>query len=61
MRLVDKLEKDLVHIAVEISMDNEDGGKSIISEIPPCKAEIVISNLVKSWTKTRLDKSRYIA
>ena len=52
----DKLEKDLVQIAVENSVDSEDGGKSIIREMPPYEAESVISNLVKSWIKTRLDR-----
>ncbi|XVE98107.1 hypothetical protein REPUB_Repub03eG0076800 [Reevesia pubescens] len=56
LRAADKLEKDLVQIAVENSVDSEDGGKSIIREMPPYEAESVISNLVKSWIKTRLDR-----
>ena len=32
MKTVDKLEKDLVHNTIEISMDNEDGGKLIIRD-----------------------------
>nr|KYP61653.1 hypothetical protein KK1_016161 [Cajanus cajan] len=51
----DKLEKDLVQIAVEDSVDSEDGGKSIIREMCPYEAEAVIINLVKSWIKTRVD------
>ncbi|TKY60844.1 DUF810 protein [Spatholobus suberectus] len=52
----DKLEKDLVRIAVEDSVDSEDGGKSIIREMCPYEAEAVIINLVKSWIKTRVDR-----
>ncbi|OIV94288.1 hypothetical protein TanjilG_00037 [Lupinus angustifolius] len=52
----DKLEKDLVHIAVEDSIDSEDGGKSIIREMHPYESEVVIANLVKSWIKTRVER-----
>ncbi|KFK40373.1 hypothetical protein AALP_AA3G365200 [Arabis alpina] len=52
----DKLEKDLVQIAVQDAVDSEDGGKSIIREMPPFEAEVVIGNLVKSWIKTRVDR-----
>ncbi|KAK8644936.1 hypothetical protein V6N13_118795 [Hibiscus sabdariffa] len=55
LRASDKLEKDLVQIAVENSVNCEDGGKSIIREMPPYEVESIISNLVKSWIKTRLD------
>ncbi|XP_030541722.2 protein unc-13 homolog [Rhodamnia argentea] len=54
----DKLEKDLVQVAVEDSVDSEDGGKSIIQEMPPYEAESVITNLVMSWIKTRVDRLR---
>ncbi|KAF6164495.1 hypothetical protein GIB67_025321 [Kingdonia uniflora] len=56
LRAADKLEKDLVQIAVEDSVDSEDGGKSLIREMPPFEAEAVIGNLVKVWIKTRLDR-----
>ncbi|GMI92731.1 hypothetical protein like AT2G25800 [Hibiscus trionum] len=56
LRAADKLEKDLVQIAVENSVDSEDGGKSIIREMPPYEVESMISNLVKAWIKTRLDR-----
>ncbi|XP_065848994.1 protein unc-13 homolog [Euphorbia lathyris] len=52
----DKLEKDLVQIAVEDAVDSEDGGKSIIQKMPPYEAEALILDLVKSWIKTRLDR-----
>lgn len=52
----EKLEKDLVHMAVEDSVDSEDGGKSIIQEMTPYEAEGVISNLIKSWIRTRIER-----
>ena len=52
----DKLEKDLVQIAVEDAVDSDDGGKSVIREMPPYEAEAVIANLVKAWIKTRVDR-----
>ncbi|ESQ50368.1 hypothetical protein EUTSA_v10001900mg [Eutrema salsugineum] len=52
----DKLEKDLVQIAVQDAVDSEDGGKSVIREMPPFEAEVAIGNLVKSWIKTRVDR-----
>lgn len=56
LRAADKLEKDLVLIAVEDSVDSDDGGKAIIREMPPYEAEAVIANLVKVWIKTRVDR-----
>ncbi|KAE8676107.1 Detected protein of confused Function [Hibiscus syriacus] len=47
LRAADKLEKDLVQIAVEDSVDSDDGGKAIIREMPPYEAESAIGNLVK--------------
>ncbi|KAJ7958818.1 Retinol dehydrogenase 13 [Quillaja saponaria] len=58
LRASDKLEKDLVQIAVEDSVDSEDGGKAIIREMPPYEAEAAIANLVKVWIKTRLDRMK---
>lgn len=55
LRAADKLEKDLVQIAVEDSVDSDDGGKAIIREMPPFEAESAIANLAKDWIKTRLD------
>lgn len=52
----DKLEKDLVQMAVEDSVESEDGGKGIIQEMTPYEAESVIADLVKSWIKTRIDR-----
>ncbi|KAI3801978.1 hypothetical protein L1987_30098 [Smallanthus sonchifolius] len=52
----DKLEKDLVQMAVEDSVNSDDGGKSIIQEMTPYEAEAVIVDLVKSWIKTRVGR-----
>ncbi|XP_057968480.1 protein unc-13 homolog [Malania oleifera] len=57
-RAADKVEKDLVQIAVEDSVDSEDGGKAIIQEMSPYEAEAVIANLVKSWIRTRADRMK---
>ena len=54
----EKLEKDLVEMAVADSLDSEDGGKSTIQEMAPYEAQAVITNLVKSWIQTRLDRLR---
>lgn len=51
LRAADKLEKDLVQIAVEDSVDSDDGGKAIIREMPPFEAEGAIANMVKDWIK----------
>ncbi|ONK69758.1 uncharacterized protein A4U43_C05F26410 [Asparagus officinalis] len=56
LKAADKLEKDLVHIAVEESVDSEDGGKALIREMPPFEAESSIADLVKTWIKTRVDR-----
>ncbi|XP_023546194.1 uncharacterized protein LOC111805369 [Cucurbita pepo subsp. pepo] len=56
LNAADKLEKDLVQIAVGDSVDSEDGGKSIIREMPPYEAETLIANLVKTWISTRVDR-----
>ncbi|MBA0699897.1 hypothetical protein Goari_001498, partial [Gossypium aridum] len=54
LRAADKLEKDLVQIAVQDEVDSDDGGKAIIREMPPYEAEAAIGNLVKGWIKTRV-------
>ncbi|KAG8049620.1 hypothetical protein GUJ93_ZPchr0009g1125 [Zizania palustris] len=56
LKAADKLEKDLVNIAVEDSVDSDDGGKSLIREMPPYEAENAIANLVKVWIKERVDR-----
>ncbi|KAJ6811911.1 uncharacterized protein M6B38_151325 [Iris pallida] len=56
LKAADKLEKDLVHIAVEDSVDSDDGGKALIREMPPYEAESSIADLVKKWIQTRVGK-----
>lgn len=52
----DKLEKDLVQMAVADSVESEDGGKAIIQEMTPYEAEAVVASLVKSWIITRVER-----
>ncbi|CAH9057054.1 unnamed protein product [Cuscuta epithymum] len=52
----DKLEKNLVKMAVADAEDSDDGGKALIQEMIPFEAEAVISELVKSWIRTRVDR-----
>lgn len=52
----DRLEKQLVQVAVEDAVESDDGGKSIIKEMPPYDTEAVIGTLVKSWIRTRVDR-----
>ncbi|XP_019163207.1 PREDICTED: uncharacterized protein LOC109159568 [Ipomoea nil] len=52
----DKLEKNLVKMAVADAVESDDGGKALIQEMIPFEAEAVIVNLVKSWIRTRVDR-----
>ncbi|KAL2229011.1 UNVERIFIED_CONTAM: Protein unc-13 [Sesamum indicum] len=52
----EKLEKELVEMAVADLVESEDGGKAIIQEMAPYEAEAVMNNLVKSWILTRVDR-----
>ncbi|KAL8128623.1 hypothetical protein V2J09_017778 [Rumex salicifolius] len=54
----DKLEKQVVQIAVDDAVESEDGGKDIIKEMPPYEAESLIATLVKSWITTRVDRMK---
>ncbi|KAM3229310.1 hypothetical protein ACQJBY_060283 [Aegilops geniculata] len=56
LNAADKLEKNLVNIAVEDFLDSDDGGKSLIRQMPPYEAENAIAALVKGWMKERVDK-----
>ncbi|XP_020579935.1 uncharacterized protein LOC110024356 [Phalaenopsis equestris] len=58
LKAAQNLEKDLVLIAVEDSVDSEDGGKGLIREMLPYEAESVISSLTKSWVRARVEKLR---
>ncbi|XP_058213755.1 protein unc-13 homolog isoform X2 [Rhododendron vialii] len=54
----DKLERVLVQIAVEDSVESEDGGKAVIQEMTPFESEGVMDSLVKTWIGTRVDRLR---
>lgn len=56
LKAADKLEKDLVNIAVEDSVDSDDGGMSLIREMSPYEAESAIMDLVRAWINTRVDR-----
>ncbi|KAK4757842.1 hypothetical protein SAY87_019143 [Trapa incisa] len=58
LRAADKLEKDLVQIAVEDAVESDDGGKGIIREMPPYEAEAAIANLVKVWIGARIERMK---
>ncbi|XP_031489104.1 protein unc-13 homolog [Nymphaea colorata] len=58
LKSADNLEKELVNIAVEDSVDSEDGGKGIIREMPPYEAESVVASLAKTWIKLRAESLR---
>ncbi|CAA7410096.1 unnamed protein product [Spirodela intermedia] len=55
LKAADKLEKDLVQIAVEDSVESEDGGKAIIREMPPFEAESAMARLARTWIGRRVD------
>lgn len=55
LKAADKLDKDLVNIAVEDSVESDDGGKTIIREMPPT---IVMVSLAKMWIKSRGERLR---
>ncbi|CAO2188025.1 unnamed protein product [Urochloa humidicola] len=56
LKAADKLENDLIHIVIEDSMDIDDGGKSLVRQMPPYEAGTVMANLVKAWVKEQADK-----
>ncbi|RVW28806.1 hypothetical protein CK203_096908 [Vitis vinifera] len=51
-----KLEKILVQMVVEDSVDCEDGGKAIVREMVPYEVDSVIYCLLKKWIGERLEK-----
>lgn len=55
LKAADKLEKDLVQIAVEDSAESEDGGKAVIREMPPFEAESAMARLARAWIGRRVD------
>ncbi|KAJ4968924.1 hypothetical protein NE237_015625 [Protea cynaroides] len=51
-----KLEKVLVQMVVEDSVDCEDGGKAIVREMQPYEVDSIILRLLKKWVIDRLKK-----
>lgn len=56
LKEADKLEKDLIHIVIEDSMNTDDRGKSLLSGMTPYEAGTVLANLLKTWVKKQVDK-----
>lgn len=53
-----RLEKTLVHVVVEDSVDCPDGGKSVVREMVPFDVESFVSNLLKTWVGMRMERGR---
>lgn len=53
-----RLEKILVQMVVEDTVDCEDGGKSIVREMEPYEVESIIIRLLRKWIEERLRKAR---
>ena len=51
-----KLEKLLVQMVVEDSVECDDGGKSIVREMVPYEVDSIILSLLKRWIDERLKK-----
>ncbi|XP_057781519.1 protein unc-13 homolog [Salvia miltiorrhiza] len=49
-----KLEKALVQMVVEDSVECEDGGKAIVREMVPYEADTIIVRLLKQWMQEKL-------
>lgn len=56
----DKLEKVLVQMVVEDSVDCEDGGKTIVREMVPYEVDTIIMNLLRKWMDESLNKCRQL-
>ncbi|KAI3459535.1 hypothetical protein Pfo_016198 [Paulownia fortunei] len=53
-----KLEKALVQLVVEDSVECEDGGKAIVREMVPYEVDSMILRLLKQWIQERLQKGK---
>ncbi|XP_057958508.1 protein unc-13 homolog [Malania oleifera] len=53
-----QLEKVLVQMVVEDSVDCEDGGKAIVREMVPYEVDSIIMNLLRTWIEERLKKGK---
>ncbi|KAL2921285.1 Protein unc-13-like protein [Bienertia sinuspersici] len=55
-----RLEKILVQMVVEDTVDCEDGGKSIVREMDPYEVDSIIIRLLRKWIEERLRHARDI-
>ncbi|XP_060180312.1 protein unc-13 homolog [Lycium barbarum] len=55
-----RLEKVLIQMAVEDSVECEDGGKAIVREMVPYEVDLIIMSLVRKWIQERLKKGKEI-
>ncbi|KAH6778071.1 hypothetical protein C2S51_009383 [Perilla frutescens var. frutescens] len=53
-----KLEKSLVQLVVEDSVECEDGGKAIVREMLPYEVDTIIQKQMKQWIQERLHKGK---
>ncbi|XP_047948233.1 protein unc-13 homolog isoform X1 [Salvia hispanica] len=53
-----KLEKSLVQLVVEDSVECEDGGKAIVREMVPYEVETIMHKQLKQWSQDRLSKGK---
>ncbi|XP_059630120.1 protein unc-13 homolog [Cornus florida] len=53
-----KLEKILVQMVVEDTVECEDGGKTIVREMVPYEVDLIILNILKQWIQERLKKGK---
>lgn len=58
LKASDDLEKRLVGIAVEDGAECDDGGKSLIREMPPYEADQVMGELTRKWVEDNVQKMR---
>ena len=53
-----RLEKILVQMVVEDTVDCDDGGKSIVRDMVPYEVDSIIIRLLRKWIEERLGKGR---
>lgn len=56
LKAADELEKRLVGIAVEDAAECDDGGKSLIREMPPYEADRAMGDLTRRWVEDNVEK-----
>ncbi|KAI4345867.1 hypothetical protein L6164_012955 [Bauhinia variegata] len=53
-----KLEKQLVQMVVEDSVECEDGGKTVVREMVPYEVDTIILTLLRKWIDEKLEEGR---